>query len=141
MGWLTTPAALGPTLEMMNEYNVAGAATFTQHAGVVAITEGDDYVASLVERYRQARDLVFQRLQGMSRVGMSRPEAAFYAFFSVEGMTDSVAFVKRVLRETSVGLAPGSAFGEAGEGHLRLCYASSTALLSDAMDRLEPMLS
>ncbi len=141
MGWLTTPAALGPTLEMMNEYNVAGAATFAQHAGVVAITEGDDYVASLVERYRQARDLVFQRLQGMSRVGMSRPEAAFYAFFSVEGMTDSVAFVRRVLRETSVGLAPGSAFGEAGEGHLRLCYASSTALLSDAMDRLEPMLS
>ena len=141
MGWLTTPAALGPTLEMMNEYNVAGAATFAQHAGVVAITEGDAYIASLVERYRRARDLVFQRLQGMARVSMSRPEAAFYAFFAVDGMADSVSFVRRILRETNVGLAPGSAFGDAGEGHLRLCYASSTALLSEAMDRLEPMLS
>ena len=141
MGWLTTPAALGPTLEMMNEYNVAGAATFAQYAGVVAIRDGESYVSSLVDRYRRARDLVFQRLSGMRRVRMTRPEAAFYAFFAVDGMTESVPFARRVLHETGVGLAPGSAFGEAGEGRLRLCFASSTELLSTAMDRLEPMLT
>ncbi|MBM3517341.1 MAG: aminotransferase class I/II-fold pyridoxal phosphate-dependent enzyme [Alphaproteobacteria bacterium] len=141
LGWLTTPAALGPTLEMMNEYNVAGAATFAQHAGVVAVREGESYVTHLVERYHRARDLVHQRLSGMRRVRMSAPDAAFYAFFAVEGMRDSIAFAREVLFEGKVGLAPGAAFGSTGEGYMRLCFASSNELLSQAMDRIEPLLS
>jgi aspartate/methionine/tyrosine aminotransferase len=54
---------------------------------------------------------------------------------------DSLSFAKRILQETGVGLAPGSAFGPGGEGHLRLCYASSPERLSAAMDRIEPIIS
>jgi aspartate/methionine/tyrosine aminotransferase len=61
--------------------------------------------------------------------------------FGVEGMTDSLAFAKRLVHEARVGLAPGSAFGPGGDGHLRLCFASSHERLSQAMDRLEPLLS
>ncbi|MDH3739919.1 MAG: aspartate aminotransferase, partial [Alphaproteobacteria bacterium] len=67
--------------------------------------------------------------------------AAFYAFFAVDGMTDSVDYAKHLIATTGVGLAPGRAFGEAGEGWLRLCFASEPALLSRALDRLEPALS
>tara|TARA_B100001123_G_scaffold448254_2_gene608521 strand:- start:1840 stop:3021 length:1182 start_codon:yes stop_codon:yes gene_type:complete len=141
IGWLTAPSMLGETLEMMNEYNVAGATTFAQHAGIVALAEGDSYVKSLVDRYRRRRELVFERLKKMSRVRMPRPEAAFYAFFAVDGMTHSTSFAKQILREHGIGLAPGSAFGGTGEGHLRLCYANSESLLSEAMDRLESALS
>ncbi|MGH7186871.1 MAG: pyridoxal phosphate-dependent aminotransferase, partial [Pseudomonadota bacterium] len=59
----------------------------------------------------------------------------------VEGLTDSLAYAKRLLDETGVGLAPGSAFGSGGEGHMRLCFASSTEKLSQALDRLAPVLA
>jgi aspartate aminotransferase len=141
LGWITAPAAFGAVLEKMNEYNIANAASMAQHAGIVALRDGESFVRETVERYSRARDLVFQRLAGMPRVKLARPEAAFYAFFSVDGMEDSLAFAKTLLTETKVGLAPGAAFGPGGEGHLRLCYAATLATLSEAMDRLEPALS
>ena len=141
LGWITAPAAAGDVLEKMNEYNIANAASMAQHAGIVALRDGEDFVRETVERYGLARDLVFQRLAGMPRVKLARPEAAFYAFFAVDGMDDSLAFAKGLLTETKVGLAPGIAFGPGGEGHLRLCYAATIPTLSEAMDRLEPALS
>ena len=141
LGWLVAPDDLGETLEMMNEYNIAGPATFVQHAGVAAVREGEDYVAALVESYRRARDVVHQRLSAMARVRANLPEGAFYSFFAVDGLEDSRGFAKRVLAETGVGLAPGSAFGPGGEGHMRLCFASSPERLSEAMDRLAPLLT
>jgi aspartate/methionine/tyrosine aminotransferase len=95
----------------------------------------------MVARYRAGRELVMQRLGGMARVHIVRPEAAYYVMFGVEGMSDSLAFAKRLVHEARVGLAPGSAFGPGGDGHLRLCFASSHERLSQAMDRLEPLLS
>ena len=56
-------------------------------------------------------------------------------------MSDSLAFAKEVVQRCKVGLAPGIAFGPAGEGFLRLCFASSPARLEEAIGRLEPMLS
>jgi len=141
LGWITAPDEFGPVLEKMNEFNIANAASMAQHAGIVALREGEDFVRETVERYGRARDLVFQRLAGMPRVRLARPEAAFYAFFAVDGMDDSLAFAKRLLTETKVGLAPGAAFGTGGEGHLRLCYAATLETLSEAMDRLVPALS
>ncbi len=141
LGWITAPLEFGPVLEKMNEFNIANAASMAQHAGIVALREGEDFVHETVKRYGYARDLVFQRLAGMPRVRLAKPEAAFYAFFAVDGMDDSLAFAKRLLAETKVGLAPGAAFGPSGEGHLRLCYAATLETLSEAMDRLAPALS
>lgn len=141
LGWLTHPPVLGPIFSKLNEFNVASPTTFVQHAGVVAMRDGEPFVAEMVERYRRNRDLVFQRLAAMPRVRLARPEGAFYAFFAVDGMTDSVAYAKQLIAETGVGMAPGRAFGESGEGWLRLCFASDAATLSTALDRLEPALS
>ena len=58
LGWITAPAALGPTFEMLTEYNIAGPAGFIQRAGVVAVQEGEPCVRETVERYRVARDLM-----------------------------------------------------------------------------------
>jgi len=137
MGWFTAPPALGDTLAKLTEFNTAGPATFVQHAGVAAIRDGEAEVKAQVERLRIARDLAFQRLAAHPRIRLSRPEAAFYAFFEVDGMTDSLAFAKELVAKHGVGIAPGIAFGDAGEGHLRLCFASSPELLTQAFDRLE----
>jgi aspartate aminotransferase len=73
-------------------------------------------------------------------VTFPRPRAAFYAFFAVDGVTDSYTFALDLLNKTGVGLAPGAAFGPEGEGYLRLCHAAETDLLQRAFDKMRPML-
>ena len=104
LGWLTHPPALGPLFSKLNEFNIASPTTFVQHAGITAVREGDWYIEQTVERYRRHRDLVFQRLAAMPRVRLARPEGAFYAFFAVDGMTDSVAYAKHLIERVGVGL-------------------------------------
>ena len=140
VGWITAPPALGPVLEKLTEFNVASPATHSQHAGIAAIREGEAFIAGMVARYRAARDTVQRRLGNMRRVRLAPMQGAFYAFFAVEGMSDSRQFAKDALRKTRVGLAPGMAFGAGGEGHMRMCYAKSPALLGEALDRLAPLL-
>ncbi|MFX5714187.1 pyridoxal phosphate-dependent aminotransferase, partial [Acinetobacter baumannii] len=63
-------------------------------------------------------------------------DGAFYLFFGVEGMTDSMAGAKKLVDLAKVGLAPGAAFGSGGEGHLRLCYLRSPEQIAIAAERL-----
>ena len=140
LGWLTAPPDLLLSLAKLTEYNIAGPATFVQHAGIVALREGEAHVARSRAAFEERRDLVYRRLSALNRIGMVKPKGAFYAFFSVEGETDSLALTKRFLHDAGVGLAPGTAFGDVGEGYLRLCFAASPALLNEAIDRLERVL-
>ncbi len=140
LGWMTAPVSAGRLLEKLIEFNVASPATHCQHAGITAIRDGEAFVSDMVAGYRIARDMTRQRLGAMRRVRLAQPEGAFYAFFGVEGITDSRQFAREVLHRTGVGLAPGIAFGAGGEDFMRLCYAKSPELLSEAFDRLTPLL-
>lgn len=140
LGWITHPDDAGEGFEKLVEYNIANPTTFVQYAGVTAIREGEPFITETLERYRRNRDIVVQRLGAMERVTLSRPEGAFYAFFAVDGMTDSVSFAQKLIDEVGVGLAPGLAFSEDGEGWMRLCFAADTQTVSTAMERLEPVL-
>ncbi|HIM45806.1 MAG TPA: aminotransferase class I/II-fold pyridoxal phosphate-dependent enzyme [Alphaproteobacteria bacterium] len=140
LGWITAPPDLLQTLAKLTEYNIAGPPTFVQHAGIVALRDGEAHVAQSRAAFEERRDLVFRRLSSLNRIGMAKPKGAFYAFFSVEGEANSLAFAKRILHDAGVGLAPGTAFGDVGEGYLRLCFAVRPALLNQAMDRLERVL-
>jgi aspartate aminotransferase len=123
------------------EYNTSGGQSFLQLACLAAMTEGENFVEALVARCGQAAEVVYQGLAAFPRVSLARPAGAFYSFFRVEGVDDSLAFAKRLLTETGVGLAPGSAFGPGGEGHLRLCFAGQPGRLGRALERLEHHLS
>lgn len=140
LGWLLHPPSLGETFGKLIEYSTSGGQHFLQEGAVAAIREGEPFVAEFVERCRRSGEIAFQALAGLPRVTIARPQAAFYSFFAVEGMDDSLAFAKELLRETGVGLAPGSAFGSGGEGRLRLCFASSPERVAAAMQRLRPAL-
>ena len=140
LGWLTAPADLLPQLEKLVEFNTSGSPTFLQHAGIIAITDGEPFIESFVARCRAARDMAIDGLTACRRVEVARPEGAFYAFFRVDGMMDSLAFAKEALRRTKVGLAPGSAFGPMGEGFIRLCFARDPQQVGEAIERLRPLL-
>jgi len=141
LGWLIHPPALGDRMGDLSGINNTGATTFVQHAGVCAIEQGEAFIAEMVERCRRGRDLVHQRLAGLPRVAISRPAAAFYAYFKVDGVSDDLGFAQDLVRTARVGLAPGSAFGPDNAGYFRLCFASAEARLSEALDRLVPALS
>jgi aspartate aminotransferase len=140
LGWLTSPNEFGEMLAKVIQFNISGSPAFLQHGALAAIKDGEPFVKHMVERCRAGREQVIQRLAGHRKVKVARPEAAFYAFFSVDGMTDSFAFASKLVLDGKVGLAPGVAFGEGGEGYLRLCFASAPERLSRAMDRIEGQL-
>ena len=140
IGWITHPTGIGSTLAKMVQITTSGVPPFLQHAAMVAMRDGDHVIKDLRERCLKGRDLVYDRLEAWPRVRAVRPKGAFYAFFGVEGMDNSVDYAKQIIDECNVGLAPGNTFGASGEGYLRLCYASEPATLERGMDRLEKML-
>jgi aspartate/methionine/tyrosine aminotransferase len=140
LGWIVAPAELARTIEKMTEFNISHPTTFVQWGGVAALDDGDAYVTSLVRRYAQAADLVYRRLSPLPRVRLARPRSSFYAFFAVDGVRDSFAYAVELQRTAKVGLAPGIAFGAAGEGYLRLCFATSLPRLELALERLAGVL-
>lgn len=141
LGWVIAPAELTTAIEKMTEFNISHPTTFVQWGGVAALDHGDDYVDGLVRRYAEAAELVYARLSPLPRVRLSRPRSAFYAFFQVDGVTDSFGFAVDLMKRARVGLAPGAAFGASGEGRLRLCFAASLPKLTQALDRLVPALT
>jgi aspartate/methionine/tyrosine aminotransferase len=141
LGWLTVPHRLAHELSKVVEFNTSGTAPFLQYGALEAVERGEGFVKDMVERCRVGRELVFQALQASPRVTLARPESAFYAFFKVAGVTDTVGFCKDLLLKTDVGLAPGEAFGPGGEGCVRLCFANSPERLSEAMRRIAPALA
>jgi len=136
LGWITAPASLEAPLAMLTEYNIAGAPGFVQDAGIAVLRDGEPDVALLQQRLGALRPLVGEHLNGVPGIHYLKPEGAFYSFFGVEGMTDSVAVAKHILANCGVGLAPGLAFGPHGEGHLRLCFAQPPETLTTALERL-----
>jgi len=140
LGWLTGPKPLISTIEIVSEFNFSCIFAPVQIAGITALQQGEPFVRESVARYRAALEAVERRFAEWPRVEFPTPRAAFYAFFSVIGVTDSYAFAEKVLRETGVGLAPGAAFGPQGEGYLRLCFAADVALLERAFERMGPLL-
>ena len=141
LGWLVVPPALTADLGKLVEYNTSCAPVFVQRAGIAALKEGEPVIARTVERFRDARDFLVKQLKTVPRVQVAVPDGAMYAFFRVEGMADSLAFCKRLVREQGLGLAPGAAFGPEGEGYVRWCFAASHDKLADGVARLRRALT
>jgi aspartate/methionine/tyrosine aminotransferase len=140
LGWIVAPAALMDDLGKLIEYNTSCTPAFVQKAGVAAVTGGEETVAHVRERFAAAQRLLVDHLNRIERISLSESPGAMYAFFRVDGMTDSLEFCKRLVRDAGLGLAPGSAFGPEGEGFLRWCFAASHKRLADGVARLERFL-
>jgi aspartate/methionine/tyrosine aminotransferase len=136
IGWLSAPPAVGQVIENLVQYSTSGVAAFMQRGAIVALDEGDDFVDLQVERARRSRDIVCSGLAATGRVRFAEPEGAFYLFFAVDGESDTRRLGLRLVDEANIGVAPGDAFGEAGKGFLRLCFARSPEQIEEATRRL-----
>lgn len=136
-GWMIHPAELGDRMGDLSGINNTGSTAFVQHAAATALNDGEEFVQFMVERCRRGRDIVQQRLGGMPGIRMAPIEAAFYAFFAIDGVADDLEFAKTLVRQHKVGVAPGTAFGPGNEGYLRICFAQSEATLAEGLARLQ----
>jgi aspartate/methionine/tyrosine aminotransferase len=140
LGWLVVPPSLAADLGKLIEYNTSCTPVFVQRAGIAAVTGGEAVIAHSLERFRRARDFLVGELRKLPKVEVAVPDGTMYVFFRVHGMTDSLAFCKRLVREQGLGLAPGAAFGPEGEGYVRWCFAAELDRLKDGVARLRRAL-
>ena len=124
LGWLVLPAEMVDGVGKLIEYNTSCAPVFVQRAGLAALAGAEAFVPGLVQRLQACRDTLLPLLQALPRLQVATPRGGMYAFFRVDGENDSLALAKRLVIEAGLGLAPGAAFGDEGEGWLRWCFAS-----------------
>jgi aspartate/methionine/tyrosine aminotransferase len=141
LGWAVVPAALEADLGKLIEYNTSCAPVFVQRAGVAAVTQGEPVIAHTLERFRKARDFLVRELKATPGVDIALPSGTMYAFFRVRGVSDSLAFCKKLAADHGLGLAPGSAFGPQGEGYVRWCFAAGEDKLAEGVARLRRALN
>ena len=137
LGWLVAPAPFIEQLGKVIEYNTSCSPVFIQRAGNAAITHGDAVIARTQARFRAARDHLCAALNALPGVHAPPPPGAMYAFFKVDGVTDSLAFCKKLVTDYGLGIAPGAGFGNEGEGFLRWCFASELPRLDDGVERFK----
>ena len=94
----------------------------------------------MVDEFRARRDIVLRELKKIDRLSTDRPGGAFYVFPRVNVGIDSATLAERILKEANVAVTSGSAFGEAGEGHLRLSYAASRETIVESIRRIADVL-
>jgi aspartate/methionine/tyrosine aminotransferase len=135
LGWLEAPPEYGQMIENLVQYSTSGTPAFIQRAGVAALEQGEGFVAHQIARAKAGREIV-SRLTDTGLVDLPPPAGAFYAFLKVRGTGRSKDVAIRLIEKANVGLAPGSAFGEEGEGYLRLCYARKSEDLEEAVRRI-----
>jgi len=132
LGWLVLPRGHLDAIGKLIEFNTSCAPVFVQRGGLAALQLAPDFVPQLVGRLRDCRDRLVTQLAALPGVEIASPSGGMYAFFRVQGQDDSLAFAKRLVEQHGLGLAPGVAFGEEGEGWLRWCFASRDPQRLDA---------
>lgn len=125
----------------IHQYSMLCAPIMSQNAAIEALENGAEEVETMRRAYARRRNLVLKRFREMG-VPCFSPGGAFYAFPDIRkfGLT-SKEFAFRLLEEEDVAVVPGDAFGSAGEGCVRACYATSYEQLETALDRIEAFTS
>lgn len=136
LGYLAAPEGLTAEMLKVHSYNVTSAATMGQYAAVEAIRNGDEDIKTMKLEYDKRRLFLLESLRDIG-FECSEPKGAFYLFPSIKktGLS-SEQFAERLLKEGKVAVVPGSAFGENGQGFVRMAYATSMEKLEEAVERI-----
>ena len=141
LGYACAPAVIMEQMVKIHQFAIMCAPTTSQYAAVEALRNGDEDVAMMRESYNQRRRFLMNAFKEMG-LQCFEPYGAFYVFPCIKefGMT-SEEFAERLLREEKVAVVPGTAFGNCGEGFLRISYAYSLENLKTAMDKIGHFIS
>ena len=138
LGFIFAPANFTAQLIKSHQYLVTAANTMAQHAAVEALTAGKNDAEPMKKEYIQRRDYIIDKMTDLG-FEIIKPDGAFYIFTKIPAgyNQDSFAFLKDFAQKKAVAFIPGAAFGQYGEGYVRLSYAASMETIREAMKRLE----
>lgn len=138
LGYNAAPAPLVATMEKVNSVCGRAAAAFVQRAGIAALNGPQTCVDEMVASYASRRRIVEDQLREIPKIEWISPEGAFYVFLNCSAYdTDSRALALRVLQDAHVVLTPGTYYGPAGQGWLRMSFAASLDTLSAGLLNLQ----
>jgi aminotransferase len=138
LGYAAGPADIIGAMRKVHQYTIMSASTTAQRAGLAALTDpaAEEAVEAMRQSYDERRQLL---VSGFNSIGMScfEPKGAFYTFPSIAASgLGSEGFAWTLLEEERVAVVPGPAFGEAGQGYVRACYATDKAKIEEALERM-----
>ena len=140
LGFACAPKEILSQILKIHQYAIMCAPTTSQHAAIEALKSCDDDVKIMLKEYNMRRRLM---VAGFNKMGLDcrEPKGAFYAFPSIKstGMT-SEEFCEKLLYSKKVAVVPGTAFGDSGEGFIRVSYCYSTERIKEALSRIEEFL-
>ncbi len=140
MGYLAAPEELVSQMFKIHQYAIMCAPTTSQFAAIEALKNGDDDIEYMTGEYNGRRKIL---LKGLKSIGIEcfEPEGAFYAFPNISKFgLSSEEFCERLLYEHKVGIVPGNAFGECGEGFARISYAYSLDHIQKALTKIKEFI-
>ncbi|MBQ7576893.1 MAG: pyridoxal phosphate-dependent aminotransferase [Synergistaceae bacterium] len=141
IGYLFAPKNVINTMCVLSSFQTYGVNTLSQKAAAYAMNTQDEKVKARAKIFGERMKYVVDRLNAMKGVKCAQPEGAFYLFPNISGTgLDSEAFTWKLLQDANVAVLPGSAFGESGEGYIRIACTQSMETLIQAMDKMENLL-
>jgi aspartate/methionine/tyrosine aminotransferase len=137
LGYGVMPLWLAAAVERLMVNSNSCTASFTQRAGVAALEGPQDCVDAMVAEFRKRRDVIVKGLNAIPGISCTTPDGAFYAFPNVKGTGfDSRTLADLLMNEAGVSCLSGTAFGDYGDGYLRLSYANSLENIEKALGRI-----
>lgn len=138
VGYICANERIMTELVKLQEFMIASVPEPMQEAAAKALYDAERDVEEMVEYYDRNRQLIVNGLNSINGFSCHMPKGAFYVFANITGFgMSSVEAAEYILEKTHVVTAPGSAFGDGGEGFIRICYASKYEQLAEALRRLE----
>ncbi len=141
LGYVAGPATFVKQIAKVHSHSVTCATSFAQAGGVAALTGPQEFIGEMVGAWDRRRRGISAGLSAVQGITCPLPEGAFYAFADIRetGMS-SIAVADLLLQEAHVAVTPGIAFGDAGEGHIRLSFATADHCLEDSVERITNLL-
>jgi aspartate/methionine/tyrosine aminotransferase len=138
VGYTVAPPAVIDEMEKLMEHMVSGVTAMAQRAALAAIEGPQDCVRQMVKTYDKRRLIVHESLNAIDGIRCLKPQSTFYAFPNISSFgLSSWEFAKYLVKEHKVAVVPGSIFGRAGEGYVRLSFASSIEQLQEGIARIK----
>ncbi len=144
VGWVIHPSHLGEALGVVSVSSNTGTTSFAQAGAIVAIEQGDTFVALQLDRCRRNRAQLAEFVGTHQRLSWAEPPGGFYGYVAVEGVTDSLAFADSLFLNANIGVSPGMSFGPRSyvdnERYVRICLAYDPDKFKQALDRFGKVL-
>jgi aspartate aminotransferase len=140
LGYVAGPKPLISQMAVVNSHATTCATSFAQAGGAAALNGPQDVINDMVTAWDRRRQLITNGINGIQGLSTALVEGAFYSFVDAREIDqDSVRLADRILNEVHIGVVPGVAFGDSGEGHFRLSFATSDDELNRTLERLGKM--